>query len=825
MDSRDSSSAVAASAAAVSRESQAVDEDGVLSVTCALAKEATVHFQGQRYAECLEVLKQLLMKKPEDPKVLHNLAVTEFFRDGCRDLRKLLHELCYAKKQSEDLACKAEDPSEAGDNIGTKSGSITKGSNAMKPGSESSSVYTGEFDTSVVSLNIALIWYHLHEYAKALSILEPLYQNIEPIDESIAKHICLLLLDASLAFEDATKSADVISYLEKVCNVNPIPNGNPSDAAITGHQQSPNVAAKSASVHAASDVTVVDATANINTSENNLSRTLSEETIDYENLLSTLDIGGDNLSRAGGLSTSSDHSRPALDRSTSSSIIDLRLLKLYKVRFLLLTRNLKAIKREMKEVMNLARGGDSTVALLLKSQFEYARGNYKKAIKLLVASNCQTETALSSLCNNNLGCIYYQVGKFHTAALSFSRALSNCAALRKDKPKKLSALPQDKSLTILYNSGLQYLACGKPILAAHCFQKASLVFFKQPLLWLRIAECCLLALEKGLIHSDGVSCENSEVKVHVIGRGKWRQLVVEDGAVKGRQKSSIERGKMVEEKPIKLSLSLGRQSLLNALHLLNYSKESNLPSQINMEDVKSIDVSAAGDLKLSNGDMKEPKGGQSHSDTLKSSLVDFERICARENSMIKQTVLGDLAYVELELGNPFKALSSAKALLELPDCAKTYVFLGHVYAAEALCLLGRPKEAAEQLLKYMNEETGFVLPYREEDCEPWKIKRDAEPEESNSSSQAIKSSTETGKFPLPSPDEARGILFVNFASLCAKQGELEQAHKFATQSLSAIPNNTKANLMLVYVNLMLGRSREALSILKQCKRVKFLPGR
>ena len=29
----------------------------------------------------------------------------------------------------------------------------------------------------------AVIWFHLHEYAKALSVVEPLFQNRGPIDE------------------------------------------------------------------------------------------------------------------------------------------------------------------------------------------------------------------------------------------------------------------------------------------------------------------------------------------------------------------------------------------------------------------------------------------------------------------------------------------------------------------------------------------------------------------------------------------------------------------------------------------------------------------
>ncbi|KAK7823311.1 ccr4-not transcription complex subunit 10, partial [Quercus suber] len=106
-------------------------------------------------------------------------------------------------KRSEVLACASGEQVEAVSNLGNKVISGSKGSSAA------SIVYTDEFDTSVAILNIAVIWFHLHEYAKALSVLGPLYQNIEPIDETIALHICLLLLDVALACHDASKSAKV----------------------------------------------------------------------------------------------------------------------------------------------------------------------------------------------------------------------------------------------------------------------------------------------------------------------------------------------------------------------------------------------------------------------------------------------------------------------------------------------------------------------------------------------------------------------------------------------------------------------------------------
>lgn len=46
------------------------DEES-LSATAALAKEAAVLFQNRRFSECIDVLKQLLQKKEDDPKVPH----------------------------------------------------------------------------------------------------------------------------------------------------------------------------------------------------------------------------------------------------------------------------------------------------------------------------------------------------------------------------------------------------------------------------------------------------------------------------------------------------------------------------------------------------------------------------------------------------------------------------------------------------------------------------------------------------------------------------------------------------------------------------------
>ncbi|KAG2713340.1 hypothetical protein I3760_04G172600 [Carya illinoinensis] len=852
MDARDSSSSTAA--AAPNRDgSSGSDEDALLSVAAALAKDAALHFQSGNFAECVEVLKQLLLKKENDPKVLHNVAIAEFFRDGGSDLKNLLEALNNVKR-IEELASASGEQVETASNLLNKVTLGSKGStmtHQLSGANSSNVVYTDEFDTSVAILNIGVIWFHLHEYAKALSVLEPLYQNIEPIDETTALHICLLLLDVGLACNDAMKSADILSYMERAFGVGCMSQG---DNGNTTQQQSGNLVAKSSSIplssSSAMDVSHSDLAASVNASENSLSRTLSEEALEYETMLSTLDIGGQNSVRLSGLSSPTNLPRTAVDRSFTT--VDLKLkLHLYKVRFLLLTRNLKQAKREVKHVMNIARGKDLSMALLLKSQIEYARGNHRKAIKLLVASSNQTDTAISSIFNNNLGCIYYQLGKYHTSSIFFSKALTNTKYLRKEKPLKLSTFSQDNSFLIVYNCGIQYLACGKPILAARCFQKASLVFYNRPLLWLRLAECCLMALEKGLIKASHGPSERSEVKVHVVGRGKWRQLLVEDGILRNRHVDSVERDDCMlrGEGQLKLSMLLAQRCLHNALHLLNCSESNHskydLPSNTSLEenessgaassrnsnhknlqniDSKTFTVTVGLGQVNANGDAKEMKGGTSQ-ELIQNSLSYYEDICRKENQLIKQSILANLAYVEFELENPMKALSISRSLLELPEGSRIYIFLGHVYAAEALCLLNRPEEAAENLLIYLSGGNNFDLPFSEEDCKQWQVERTIDSEELNGGSVTAKmNSTEDSQgIVFLKPEEARAALYSNFAAVSAMQGQLEQAHQFARQALSILPNSREATLTSIYVDLMLGKSREALAKLKQYSRVRFLP--
>ncbi|KAL3623975.1 hypothetical protein CASFOL_032791 [Castilleja foliolosa] len=833
-------------------------------VVAGLATEATKLFKGGKFGDCLRSLHELLQKKKNDPKVRHNIAIAEIFQDGCSDPKRLIEALGNIQgiflpfitsgehnnspshffwKQCEELNHTSGEHLEASSNDGRKLMAGMKGTNnSPHQFSSSSVVCSNEFDPYVAIFNIAFVWFHLHNYAESFSYLDTLYQNIEPIDEVTALRICLLLLDVALLSHHASRSADVISYMEKILHVysltSQIENG-------TAAQQQSSLVFKSASLPSnptTADSSHSDSVVAANTLENPLSRTLSEEALEDESLqlLSSLDISGQqNLQRLSGIASSNDLLRGQAKESLSP--VDLRLkLHLYKVRFFLLTRNHKAAKREVKMAMNLAHGKVYPLALYLKSRLEYSRRNHDKAIKLLNASGNHTETDIFSMYYNNLGCINFQMGKHHTSGVYFHKALKNCSLSRKEKPLKFLTMSQDKSLLITYNCGMYSFACGRPLSAVHCFEMANSVFYDRPLMWLRIAECCLMALEKELKTFD-----SSAIGVTVIGKGKWRYLALNGNSSNGQsghvKKDDSSAG---DAKKPELSLTRARQCLVKALCLLNsyqakYSSSDSIPSVESKElgettftnhqnggDPKEPNVSSGSSQVNSNGEGTEQKSGNNHSaSSLQSSITDYENICMKENHMMKQAVLADLAYVDLTLEDPLIALTAAKSLLELPECSKIYIFLGTMYAAEALLLLNQPKQAAEHLMKYISSSGNDVeFPYNREDCEKWEGKKLVDNDDSKGGPITSSPDKSQASSLFSSPEEVRGTIRANLAANFALMGELEQAEQYLKKALSDIPKSRKAILTGIYLDVKLGKKEEALKKLRQHGGfTKFLP--
>ncbi|KAH7946869.1 hypothetical protein HPB52_005221 [Rhipicephalus sanguineus] len=140
-------------------------------------------------------------------------------------------------------------------------------------------------------------------------------------------------------------------------------------------------------------------------------------------------------------------------------------VQLYKTRSLIMVRSVKASKREIKNLVSSS-AGSSSQTVFLRSQLEFLRGNYRKAVKVLAMVQADDARTVA-MYHNNLGC-----------------ALNTYV-------ESTSKLDGRLYFDMLYNLGLQNLYCGKYTSAFDCLVEAVRMQPTNTRLWLRIAECCV----------------------------------------------------------------------------------------------------------------------------------------------------------------------------------------------------------------------------------------------------------------------------------------------------------------------------------------------
>jgi len=284
-------------------------------------------------------------------------------------------------------------------------------------------------------------------------------------------------------------------------------------------------------------------------------------------------------------------------------------------------------------------------------------------------------------------------------------------------------------------------------LAFQCFQEASLLFYKQPKIWIRLTECCIASHVKKL--HDSRKNKNSLVR-KVAAHGDSRRIILpttkgpklkEDATeISNTDDSNLPPGSI---QSATISLEFGAKSARNALFLLSRN----------------------------------------------SSTLSEEEL------QMSTYALVDLAYISLATYNPVVALSTAKELLAMKNCTEAQKFLGNVYAAEALCMLGRANEAADHL----NPSTLGIT----------------------ESTANLPSSPYSPFSPDPSLN-MRYSLLVNLAIVHIMKEDLVQAQQYLTLALS-LSKSTAGLLLQVYLELRKGNIDSALRLLKVGS--NFAPGK
>ncbi|XP_054240667.1 CCR4-NOT transcription complex subunit 10 isoform X2 [Indicator indicator] len=513
---------------------------------------------------------------------------------------------------------------------------------------------------------------------------------------------------------------------------------------------------------------------------------------------------GNNNSKNGknesGGNTNKDSSN---QKAESGALIEVAKSKIhqYKVRAYIQMKSLKACKREIKSVMNTA--GNSAPSLFLKSNFEYLRGNYRKAVKLLNSANIaehpgfmKTGECLRCMFWNNLGCIHFAMGKHNLGIFYFKKALQEndnaCAQLgtgSSDPGKKFSGRPMCTLLTnkryeLLYNCGIQLLHIGRPLAAFECLIEAVQVYHSNPRLWLRIAECCIAA-NKGTSEQETKGLPSKKGIVQsIVGQGYHRKIVLASQSIQNvvyndGQSSAI---------PV-ASMEFAAICLRNALLLLPEDQQE--PKQ---ENGSKTSNQLGGNTE--NSESNEACSSKSHDGDKFIAAPPSSPLKKQELENLRCSILACSAYVALALGDNLMALNHADKLLQQPKLSGSLKFLGHLYAAEALISLDRISDAITHLNPENVTDVSLGISSNEQD-------------------QAGK---QTPQCYPSSVTSARTMMLFNLGSAYCLRSEYDKARKCLHQAASLIhPKEIppEAILLAVYLELQNGNTQLALQIIKR----------
>ncbi|XP_059363404.1 CCR4-NOT transcription complex subunit 10-like isoform X4 [Carassius carassius] len=533
-------------------------------------------------------------------------------------------------------------------------------------------------------------------------------------------------------------------------------------------------------------------------------------------VLEKLTVKDGNSKNGKGESTNSANKESSSLKAEFTAMIEAAKSKMhqYKVRAYIQMKSLKACKREIKSVMNTS--GNSAPSLFMKSNFEYLRGNYRKAVKLLNSSNIaehpgplKTGECMRCMFWNNLGCIHFAMGKHNLGLFYFKKALqendhvctqlgdgSNGQAAKKFTGIPMCALLANKRYELLYNCGIQLLHIGRPLAAFECLMEAVQVYHSNPRLWLRLAECCITA-NKGSSEQEtkGLPSKKGIVQA-VVGQGYHRKIVL---ASQSTQNTIYSEGQSAAI-PV-ASMEFAAICLRNALLLLpEHQQHDSKPDNI------SKSCSQSGSTE-SGSETSDACSGKTQEGDKFIPAAPSSPLRKQEVENLRCSILACSAYVALALGDNLMALNHAEKLLHQTKLSGSLKFLGHLYAAEALISLDRISDA----IAHLNPEnvTDVSLSVSSSEQEQGSDKGDLEPVES------------WKQMPLCYPSSvssARSTMLFNLGSAYCLRSEYEKARKCLHQAASMV--NTKeippeAILLGVYLELQNGNTQLALQIIKR----------
>lgn len=145
------------------------------------ALEAAELFSQGKFSESAAVWRKLQTSEEADPRIAHNLAVTEFCAGNCRDIDGFFQKL-----------------------------------KELSNGVEDSAKHVEKSTKDHIIFNEAAVKFQMKMFGASWALLESLFQGIESVDDDLAYKVCFLLIDIFLFQKQTGKAEEILLELTKL---------------------------------------------------------------------------------------------------------------------------------------------------------------------------------------------------------------------------------------------------------------------------------------------------------------------------------------------------------------------------------------------------------------------------------------------------------------------------------------------------------------------------------------------------------------------------------------------------------------------------------
>ncbi|XP_046143987.1 CCR4-NOT transcription complex subunit 10 isoform X1 [Osmia bicornis bicornis] len=453
-----------------------------------LAQNALFEFQKGAYTSCLSYLNKLETLRPKDLKVMHNKVIVECYKNDLKKtevLRKSLNAICGQMSTT--------DSTETIDDI----------------------------EKCVMRYNQAVLLFHTKQYNSALQIMNRLFAFIEPMEESLAHKVCLLLIELHIAIKQPDAALSLINYIE-------------SQLISTDN----------------SKIAPVD--------KEGIMKSIKEQKEQKKEVDTAVDAFKIKLLKCKARIYLMTHQLKLCKREWKTLV---SMGTPANISTVFLKANLEYLRGNYKKAVKLLNSVTS-------ENVEF--------------KTCGESSAV--LYYNNMACIHLAMSKPNLACFYLRKALhENRCAMESVQTKDsgnyplctqpLYTLGGNRHYELMYSLGVSLLHAGQASVAFDCFMEAAQKLHNNPKLWLRVAECCIYCHKPTNEVDFNIPKRRKDLVQKIVGTGIYRKIILASSLSKDVKYHPEGFPSAIPQ----LTLEFASLCLKNALFLLPNNNEVNVP--------------------------------------------------------------------------------------------------------------------------------------------------------------------------------------------------------------------------------------------------------